>query len=760
MEDLHADSKTVWGHLQGIKGITEAAIVRFSEEGGGKKGFHFFLVQYAPGEVILAKGTTSDYAALHVQGRIRVRDIVPDFHLAGRGCWDHPLARRLENVVLARSRELADPAATPRRGWLGWTTAPLALLYWRLPEIPLRILGLSERWLPTRVGEAWRTHLARVLHGRMPAVPRAERELSKPKEARATDDDEASRVEKIITVRDKQGQPLPAEQRFMGIPGTLWNQPRTVTLVADDDPGDLDAEGKPKPCVMLLIKRRVLVEEIAKKAPAFIQGQMQEFVDRALPDILARNRLFQNRLFAEDVRDWNRLLAALGGRDGGPARGWLQRVCGLIDRRTMRWLGRAGAAQLDGPEKNQIIDRLNQALTQRDLARADPWPAGLLGDESEASKLLSAKPAALNDAQVFRLNRLLLEAALPGVLDSRPVPSPLSREEFQDFTTRLAAAHQRKFGVVMQPIRLEMTRDKKKGTKEGKVFCSQGEDADSVFLILNGMVRISVDLPGGRTTINNIGADNCVGESAILDTGPEADLPKRTANVETICDTALLRLDRDILKSLCEGEYSALGEKLRRERALLAARDEQMRGGRLVPPSEPPLAIAEKLVLTRNLLLIDMNKCTRCDQCVRGCAEAHDLQPRFHRANPELRFGKWEVAGACLHCLDAPCQQACPVGAITLLADAAVQVHRDRCIGCSQCATECPFGVIDMYEPNSPLDAPNSKKNLVANKCDLCLTVDHDPPCVACCPYDAAKRVAPLEFFKELRTWANFADRP
>jgi Fe-S-cluster-containing hydrogenase component 2 len=64
-----------------------------------------------------------------------------------------------------------------------------------------------------------------------------------------------------------------------------------------------------------------------------------------------------------------------------------------------------------------------------------------------------------------------------------------------------------------------------------------------------------------------------------------------------------------------------------------------------------------------------------------------------------------------------------------------------------------------MYEPTSPADAPSSKKGIVANKCDLCLTEDLDPPCVACCPYDAATRVAPVEFFPELRTWAGLAER-
>jgi len=64
-----------------------------------------------------------------------------------------------------------------------------------------------------------------------------------------------------------------------------------------------------------------------------------------------------------------------------------------------------------------------------------------------------------------------------------------------------------------------------------------------------------------------------------------------------------------------------------------------------------------------------------------------------------------------------------------------------------------------MYTPNSPQDAPSSKKGIVANKCDLCLTQEHDPPCVACCPYDAAQRVDPVEFFPELKGWANVMDR-
>jgi Fe-S-cluster-containing hydrogenase component 2/CRP-like cAMP-binding protein len=746
MEDLRADWATIRGHLQGIQGFDAKAMERFFEEGPAKKGIHFFLVRYDPGEVIMMKGTTGDYAALHVQGRVRVRGIVPAARTSSRGCWSHPMSRRLENLVLNHA-----PAA-PVRGWRGWISWPLAWIYRSVPELPLRLLAFAESWYPPRVAERWRRHLARVLNGRLPRVRRAERDLSNPQLGPAPLDAVGNAAEKVLGVRDAAAQLLPAEQRFMGIAGTLWNQPRSVTLVADNDPAD-----DSKPCVMLLIKRKAL-EEIIKKAPAFFEGRMQDFVDTVLPDILTRNRLFQDRLFAEDVLDWNRLLAGLSGRFDGAAPAGLRRVRGFLDERLRRWLPRAAAEQLDGADRNHIIGQLNMVLARRDLAEPDLWPDAALDDEARA--ILRQPPDGRNDAEVFRLNRLLLAGGMPGVFASGPRPAPLTGAEFRDFTTRLAAAHRAKFGKVLRPERLEVVRDKRSGTKKGVIVCKQGDPADAVMLLLSGMVRVSLDLPGGQTMVNNVGADTCFGESAILDSvGPDGSPPRRTATLETQCDCTLLRFDRDSLRELCQSDYRALADKLGRERQLLGARDEQMRAGRLLPPSEPPLAIAERLVLTRNLLLIDMHKCTRCDQCVRGCAEAHDLQPRFHRANPELRFGKWEVAGACLHCLDAPCQQACPVGAITLLEDAAVQIHRDRCIGCSQCANECPFNVIDMYEPTSPADAPSSKKGIVANKCDLCLTEDRDPPCVACCPYDAAQRVAPAEFFPELRSWAGHAER-
>ena len=46
----------------------------------------------------------------------------------------------------------------------------------------------------------------------------------------------------------------------------------------------------------------------------------------------------------------------------------------------------------------------------------------------------------------------------------------------------------------------------------------------------------------------------------------------------------------------------------------------------------------------------------------------------------------------CLYCYDAPCTQACPVGATFDAPDGAVLIDPNYCIGCGFCIQACPYG--------------------------------------------------------------------
>jgi Fe-S-cluster-containing hydrogenase component 2/CRP-like cAMP-binding protein len=153
--------------------------------------------------------------------------------------------------------------------------------------------------------------------------------------------------------------------------------------------------------------------------------------------------------------------------------------------------------------------------------------------------------------------------------------------------------------------------------------------------------------------------------------------------------------------------------------------------------------IGLNLYNSQNTLLIDLDRCTRCDECVRACADAHGGVARFTRDGP--RVGHYLVTLACRSCTDPKCMIGCPVGSIRRDGSLEIRIE-DWCIGCQRCANQCPFGNINMVELPVPAAAPaGAAVPLRATVCDLCAGYD-GPSCVYACPHDAAIRVRPAAF--------------
>src|SRR5207248_6179767 len=96
------------------------------------------------------------------------------------------------------------------------------------------------------------------------------------------------------------------------------------------------------------------------------------------------------------------------------------------------------------------------------------------------------------------------------------------------------------------------------------------------------------------------------------------------------------------------------------------------------------------LVQGQRLMLIDLDRCTRCDECVRACVATHDDgRSRLFLDGP--RFGKFLVPTACRSCLDPVCMIPCPVASIHR-GDNREIIIEPWCIGCSACADSCPYG--------------------------------------------------------------------
>ncbi|MEZ6186086.1 MAG: cyclic nucleotide-binding domain-containing protein [Planctomycetota bacterium] len=139
--------------------------------------------------------------------------------------------------------------------------------------------------------------------------------------------------------------------------------------------------------------------------------------------------------------------------------------------------------------------------------------------------------------------------------------------------------------------------------------------------------------------------------------------------------------------------------------------------------------IERRLINGRAALVIDLERCVHCDDCVRACADTHDGQPRFVRHGP--RVGPVLIASACMHCVDPVCMIGCPTGAIHRTPSGEIRIEDSTCIGCATCANNCPYDSIRMV---------GAEEQQRATKCDLCYE-GAGPACVAACGAGALARL-------------------
>ncbi|MEQ1921111.1 MAG: cyclic nucleotide-binding domain-containing protein [Pyrinomonadaceae bacterium] len=190
-----------------------------------------------------------------------------------------------------------------------------------------------------------------------------------------------------------------------------------------------------------------------------------------------------------------------------------------------------------------------------------------------------------------------------------------------------------------------------------------------------------------------------------------------------------------------------------------------------------------------NLLVMDMAKCIRCGNCSLACHHVHGnsrlVRRGIHIERPfkpnKSATQSILVPSVCMHCQDAECLTGCPTGAIARFPNGEIDINPVTCIGCGDCATQCPYDAISMIARDtgnngteqsrlasllSPFSLRHEKipppvtqtENLLAIKCNLCNDTGLNPPrvktaaysCEENCPTGALLRVNPREYFDEV----------
>lgn len=168
-------------------------------------------------------------------------------------------------------------------------------------------------------------------------------------------------------------------------------------------------------------------------------------------------------------------------------------------------------------------------------------------------------------------------------------------------------------------------------------------------------------------------------------------------------------------------------------------------GHRIDHTGRMEFVVQHRLFNGEQAMVIDLHRCTRCDDCVRACASTHEGNPRFVREG--VSHGRLQFVQACMHCSDPVCMIGCPTGAIHRNpTNGVIQIEESICVGCGVCANSCPYENIRMMEISAPDGRPYVDKEkglpiVKATKCDLCQQQPSGPACVAACPHDALARI-------------------
>jgi Fe-S-cluster-containing hydrogenase component 2/CRP-like cAMP-binding protein len=277
----------------------------------------------------------------------------------------------------------------------------------------------------------------------------------------------------------------------------------------------------------------------------------------------------------------------------------------------------------------------------------------------------------------------------------------------------------------------------------GQIIFRQGNPADSFFIVYLGHVEVSATNRYGQQIVRDyLGPGQHFGEMGLMSalfphlaTVLGAPPGVRTATCTALDHVELVKIERGAFHALIN-QHPDIGEHLKERTQRLALENREQdetvghRSGEFT---------AQGLYQGQSLLLLDLNKCTRCQECVKACAATHAGVTRLLLEGN--RVGAYLVPSACRSCQDPVCLIGCPVDAIhrrpgSRNRPGAIEIE-DHCIGCGLCAYNCPFGSIHMVErPGS-----TSAARRIATNCDLCESLDGVPRCVHHCPHDAAHRV-------------------
>ncbi len=298
------------------------------------------------------------------------------------------------------------------------------------------------------------------------------------------------------------------------------------------------------------------------------------------------------------------------------------------------------------------------------------------------------------------------------------------------------------------------------------LIVEEGTPCEGLVLVRSGFARLSHRFGDGHRTLAYLGKGQVYGLAETIQTSLNQEPAAMSSSLRALGYVDVLRIPQAVLE---EHVFPNVSQQAIQDAAAKHAfyctknhceKQSESLGAEQGQVETPLLEflVERRLINGQQSMLIDLDRCTRCDDCVRACAATHDNNPRFVRQGQ--RHGSYLVAHACMHCVDPVCMIGCPTGAIGRDTESgSVRINDLTCIGCSTCANSCPYDNIRMTEVCDrhgaiAIDKTTQQPIYKATKCDLCSDLAGGPACQHACPHDALVRID-LGNLGELSRWVD-----
>ncbi len=283
----------------------------------------------------------------------------------------------------------------------------------------------------------------------------------------------------------------------------------------------------------------------------------------------------------------------------------------------------------------------------------------------------------------------------------------------------------------------------------GDVIAKEGGAVDAIYLVRSGFVKLLQKFSEGDIVVSYLSKGMSFGEAELL----LDDITGWEMTAVSVEYAELIKIPKQHFSALLDQRPDI--EECLWKTAVDRIREAGYSRRNISSSAFTQLALTRGLVQANSLLVMDLETCTRCDDCVRACAATHSGRPRFVREGDKV--DNLLIPKSCYHCQDPVCMVGCPTGAIQRGGiGALVEINDQICIGCGACANNCPYDSIVMHTtgqtwPNDMLPSVlRGKSQKVASKCNLCHDTGHEPACVINCPQGSASRVNSIEGFQAL----------